>query len=181
MDKQIILAVDEQGNFAGEYIPKEAGHTGQGKRHLAITVLVYNDKDEVLLQNRKHKIFDNIWDFTGATHPLHAAEKDETIEEATWRCLDVEYNIQEKIPLKNYGFFNYFAEYQDGLCEHEHCAMMVGEYNDDFNLNSETGYGYKWMDKNEFLRDILANPKNYSPWSVAGVALLENGGFFDRI
>ncbi len=182
MDSQIILAVDDNGTFKGEYIPKMVGHTGKGQRHLAISVLLFNNKGEVLLQKRKHKIFDDIWDVTGATHPLHLESgKDETVEEATWRCLDVEYGIKEQIPLKNYGFFNYFAEYKDGLCEHEHCAILVGEYNSDFDLNSEMGYGYKWMDKNEFLRDILVNPTDYSPWAKEAVALLENGGFFDRI
>ena len=48
------MAVDDQGKFL-EYIPKEVGHTEQGRRHLAITVLLYNSKGEVLLQKRKHK------------------------------------------------------------------------------------------------------------------------------
>ncbi len=70
MDEQIILAVDDEGKFL-EYIPKIAGHKGQGQRHLAIAVLIYNSQTQVLLQKRKHQIFDNIWDLTGATHPLH--------------------------------------------------------------------------------------------------------------
>lgn len=176
---QIILAVDENGNFQGEYIPKEVGHTGQGKRHLAITVLLFNNKGEVLLQKRKHRVFDDIWDMTGATHPLHREDgTDETVEEATWRCLEREYGIKEKISLKNYGFFDYFAEYND-VCENEHCAMMVGEYNGKLELNNEVGYGYKWMNKNEFSKDIETNPKNYSPWAVLGTILLKDKEFFD--
>jgi len=178
-DGQIILACDDDGNFL-EYIPKEVGHTGKGKRHIAIAVLLYNNKGEVLLQKRKHKIFDDIWDVTGATHPLHKKDgTDETTEEATWRCLEVEYGIKKQIPLKNYGFFNYYAEYCK-LCENEHCAMLVGEYNDEFNLNSKVGYGYKWIDKEEFLKEIGEPPQNYSPWAVEGVKLLKNGGFFNN-
>jgi isopentenyl-diphosphate Delta-isomerase len=91
MDLQIILACDDNGKFI-EYIPKMVGHTGDGRRHLAITVLLYNSKGEVLLQRRKHKVFDNIWDFTGSTHPLHKEDgKDESLEEATLRFLKVEY------------------------------------------------------------------------------------------
>lgn len=71
MDDQIILAVDSAGNFTGQYIPKSVGHTGKGQRHLAISVLLFNDKGQVLLQKRKHQVFDDIWDVTGATHPLH--------------------------------------------------------------------------------------------------------------
>ncbi|MCL4365644.1 NUDIX domain-containing protein, partial [Patescibacteria group bacterium] len=87
MKRQIILAVDDNGKFL-EYIPKEVGHTGLGKRHLAIAVILYNFKGQVLLQKRKHQIFNNIWDTTGATHPLHRENgSDESLEEATRRCL----------------------------------------------------------------------------------------------
>ncbi|MDP3733479.1 MAG: NUDIX domain-containing protein [Candidatus Daviesbacteria bacterium] len=173
---QTILAVDDQGNFL-EYIPKEKGHTGMGRRHLAITVLLYNNQGQVLLQKRKHKIFDNIWDVTGATHPLHKEDGiDETVEEATWRCLEVEYGIKEKIPLKNLGFFNYFAPYhtaQGDFCENEHCAILVGEYNGSLNLNPQAGYEYKWMDKDEFLVDLEQNPQNYTPWALKGLDFLK--------
>lgn len=174
MDKQIILVADEEGNFTGEYIPKEIGHTGEGKRHLAISVLVYSSKGEVLLQKRKHRVFDDIWDISGATHPLHH-ERDESLEEATRRCLKREYGITEEIGLKNLGFFNYFARYGE-YCENEHCCLMVGEYNGDINLNSEVGYGYKWISEEEFLKDIKNNPQKYSPWAVEAAKLIRTKG-----
>lgn len=190
MDKQIILACDEEGKFTGEYIPKDVGHTGSGKRHLAIAVLLENSRGGVLLQRRKHKVFDDIWDVTGATHPLHLEDPssakvsedkhDETYEEATERCLKREYGInpQEVSDLRNLGTFNYFASYKDGLCENEHCAMLVGKYDGELNLNPEVGYNYKWMDKQEFLKDIEANPTNYSPWAIPGVQILKEAGYF---
>ena len=93
------------------------------------------------------------------------------MEDATWRCLKVEYGIEEKISLKNLGFFNYFAKYGE-YCENEHCAMLVGKYDGKLNLNPEVGYNYKWMDKKEFFKDIKQNPKSYSPWAVEGVKIL---------
>lgn len=178
-DDQIILAVDEKGDFQGEYIPKWVGHTGKGQRHLAISVLLFNDKGEVLLQKRKHKVFDDIWDVTGATHPLHKSDgTDETLEEATLRCLKREYDIHS-VELKNYGMFDYYAEYED-LCENEHCAILVGEYNGPLKLNDEVGYGYKWMDKQKFLQDIEANPTHYSPWALPAVNILKENNFFDE-
>lgn len=172
-DDQIILGADASGNFTGEYFPKWEGHTGEGRHHLAITVLVYNNKGEVLLQKRKHKVFDKIWDFTGATHPLQKdGGEEETFEEATKRCLEVEYSIRDGVTIKNLGGFNYFAKYGE-LCENEHCMMMVGEYNGPVQLNPEVGYEYKWMDKNKFLKDIEENPKKYSPWAIEGVKILK--------
>lgn len=183
-DQQTVLLCDETGKFTGEYIPKMVGHSGAGKRHLAITVLLENSKGEVLLQRRKHKIFDDIWDLTGATHPLHLQDHDESFEEATERCLQREYSIpKNRVKLKNLGIFNYFAQYKDGLCENqqavfcenEHCALLVGEYNGLLKLNDKVGYGYKWMKKEDFLQDIKKNPTNYSPWAVEGVKLLDYG------
>lgn len=178
MDEQIILAVDEEGNFTGEYIPKSVGHTGVGQRHLAISVLLYNDKGEVLLQKRKHQIFNDIWDVTGATHPLHKEDgNDESLEEATLRCLKREYGIDQKIELNNMGMFNYYAKYGQ-VCENEHCAILNGEYNGPLNLNEEVGYDYKWMNKQEFLNDIEQNPEFYSPWAFEAVKILKKADFF---
>ena len=183
-NNQTILACDDQGNFQ-QYISRVEGHTGEGRRHLAITVLLYNEKDKVLLQKRKHKIFDNIYDFTGSTHPVKKTSGGhESLEECTRRCLEDEYYIDEKIKLKNLGFFNYFEKYgelcenqQAVFCENEHCAMMVGEYNGKVNLNPESGYSYKWIDKSLFLEEIKNNPKNYCPWVIEGVKSLNLQNF----
>lgn len=170
MDNQIILAVDNQGRFL-EYIAKAAGHTGQGKRHLAIAVLLQNSKGEVLLQKRKHRIFDNIWDITGATHPLHLKNRDETLEEAAKRCLREEWGIKDFEDLKDEGVFNYFARYGN-LCENEHCHLLTGQYDGDIDLNPDMGYEYKWIDKEQFLKDINSSPRSYTPWAINSTQIL---------
>ena len=80
--------------------------------------------------------------------------------------------------LKNLGFFNYFAKY-GSLCENEHCAMVIGEYNGNLNLNEEVGYGYKWMDKNKFLKEVKKNSCEFTEWTKQGLKVLENSGFFN--
>ncbi len=180
--EQTILAVDDNGKFSGEYIPKKVGHSGEGKRHLAITVLVYNSKNQVLLQKRKHKVFDNIWDFTASTHPLHKEDgTDETLEEATLRALKEEYGISPTSPrlrgVKDVGEVNYYAKAGD-LCENEHDHILVGEYNGKFHINPETAYEVKWVDKKELLKDIEQNPKKYSPWANEALKVLKQINFF---
>lgn len=175
MDDQIILACDDNGKFL-EYISKSAGHTGKGKRHLAITVLIYNSKGEVLLQRRKHQVFDNIWDFTASTHPLHRDDgKDETIKEATSRSLKDEYGI-ENVEVKRAGEFNYFAQYGE-YCENEHDVLLIGEYNGEVKLNSDVAYEYKWVSKEDLLKDMEQNPQKYSAWANEGLKVLKQMGF----
>ncbi|MBI3109479.1 NUDIX domain-containing protein [Candidatus Daviesbacteria bacterium] len=172
---QTILACDDQGNFL-EYIPKDIGHTGEGRRHLAITVLLYNSKGQVLLQKRKHKVFDNLWDFTASTHPLHLGSSDETPEQATLRALKDEYDI-ENISVKRVGEFNYFAPYhtvQGELCENEHDILFIGEYNGEIKLNPAVAYEYKWAQEQEVFKDMVKNPQNYTPWALKALTLLKS-------
>ena len=176
MTNQTILACDDKGKFL-EYIPKEVGHTGKGRRHLAITVLLYNSKNQVLLQRRKHKVFDNIWDFTASTHHLHREDgTDETLEEATLRALKDEYGIKD-VKVETVGSFNYFAKI-NGLCENEHDFLLVGLYDGETKLNSKKAYELKWVNQEDFLEDMGKNPKKYSPWANEGLKVLKKIDFF---
>lgn len=180
MNDQTILGADEQGNFTGEYFPKSVGHTGEGKHHFAISVLIYNSRGAVLLQKRKHKIFDNIWDMTASTHQLHRADgTDETDEEATLRSLKREYGIDSVEHLENLGGINYFAKYGE-FCENEHDKILIAKYDGEINLNPEVGYEYMWIDKKEFLKNIEENPDNYTPWTVEGIKFLKEKKFFNE-
>ena len=174
----IIIVCDNNGKPTGEFIPREVGHTGDGKHHLAITVLIYNSKGEVLLQKRKHKRFDKLWDLTGATDLYHFESREESFEQSTLRCLTREYGIEKVENLQNLGGFNYFQKWGE-YCENEFCAMMIGEYNEEVKMNPEVGYSYKWVNKQDFLKDIEANPQNYTPWAIEGVKVLKEKGFFN--
>ncbi len=176
--EQTILACDDNGIFQ-EYIPKMVGHTGEGRRHLAITVLIYNSKGQVLLQRRKHKVFDNIWDFTASTHPLHTNDGDESLEQATLRALKDEYGIREVRDLRVIGEFNYFAQI-DGLCENEHDHILVGEYDGEISLNPLHGYEAKWVDKQKVLQHMEANPDKYTAWAKESLKALKQTEFFDK-
>lgn len=177
MDQRIIIC-DDNGIPTGEYVPKEIGHTDDGKHHLAITVLLINSQGKVLLQKRKHKRFDGLWDLTGATDLYHLEDGgDESFEQATLRCIKVEYDIDSIWNLKNLGGFNYFARW-NGMCENEYCCLLVGEYDGEVKMDPSVGYECKWVSKEEFLKDIKDNPQNYSPWAIEGVKVLKQSGFF---
>lgn len=178
MPDPLIIVCDNKGKPTGKYVPKEVGHTGNGYHHLAITVLLVNRKGQVLIQKRKHRRFDALWDLTGATDLYHLEDStNESFEQATLRCLKKEYNIDSVKDLQNLGGFNYFARWND-QCENEYCAMMVAGYNGEVNMDPDAGYEYKWVKKEDFLKDIAKNPQNYTPWVVEGVKLLEKTGFY---
>lgn len=175
---QMLLACDDQGRFTGQYVRRDAAHAGDGHRHLAIALLLYNRAGELLLQRRKHDVFDDVWDITGATHPLLLADgMHESLEQAARRCLQDEYGIGDA-RLAEVGSFTYFALDQTGIrCENEHCTLFIGEFNGAVTLNQEVGYGSRWVTKAFLAHDITLTPDRYSPWAVLSVDLLRHTGF----
>src|SRR6266545_1446555 len=90
--KQILILVDDHGNATG-YAPRAVCHDGDGERHAAVAVVLFNAAGDVLLQRRRSSLWDGFWDITGATHPLHLAAGDESFEEAARRCLRAEWHV----------------------------------------------------------------------------------------
>jgi isopentenyl-diphosphate Delta-isomerase len=171
LDHQTLLVCDERGTFQGQYVEREIAHTGAGVRHLAIAVLLWNGQGDVLLQKRKHRLFDGLWDVSGATHPLHRGDRpDETPEEATARCLEREYGIVG-VPARAIGAFNYYAP--DGeRCENEHCILFVARYDGEVTASDDVAYGCRWVPLAELVRDVELYPERYTPWAIESVPLL---------
>lgn len=169
MDTQYLILVDENDNILG-YEEKEKCHTGLGLRHRAFVVCIFNSKDQILLQKRKHKRFDNVWDVSAISHPLHLSEYDESYEEASLRSLKTEIGI-ENVALKKIGGFNYFAKYGN-QCENEYCAVLIGFYNGKVLPNMNVVYDCKWVEKQKFINDCKENPAVYAPWSVLASGVL---------
>ncbi|MBI2020597.1 NUDIX domain-containing protein [Candidatus Daviesbacteria bacterium] len=136
-----------------------------------------NSQGEVLLQKRKHQVFDNLWDVTASTDLSHFEDgRDEKVEEAAYRCLKREYGIEKVENLKTLGGFSYFAK--DGEhCENEYDYILVGGYDGEVNMDPNVGYEYKWVKKEDFLKDIEQNPKNYTPWAIESAKILKQVGF----
>jgi isopentenyl-diphosphate delta-isomerase len=162
---QQLLLVDDHDTFSGQYADRLSCHTGKGLHHRAFVVVVFNDKKEILLQKRKHVLWDKFWDVTAISHVLHLSDHDETYEEAAQRSLHEEMGIPE-IPLKNTGGFNYFAEYKDNYCENEYCSILIGKWNGIVKPNTNAVYEYTWMSLENFYADVKENEKKYAPWAI---------------
>lgn len=164
----MLLLVDDQDNFEGEYAEKEKCHFGNGLHHRAFVVLLQNKKGEVLLQKRKHKLWDRYWDLTAISHVLHLPDHDESYEEAANRSLKREMGISN-VALQSVGAFNYFVR-EGKHCENEYCAILTGTYDGKVSANHDAVYEYIWMDRDMFIIDVIQNPKKYTPWTILTVA-----------
>ena len=159
---QKLLLVDKNDNLVG-FSDFESAHTGWGKRHRAFVTVLFDSKGQVLLQKRKHKLFDGLWDLTAISHNLRIGGRNESYQEASDRALKKEMGIQP-VTVKKIGGFNYFA--RDGQnCENEYCAVLVGKYDGKAKPNNMEVYGAKSVLFDDFIKDITQNPKAYTPWA----------------
>lgn len=169
MDDQTLLLVDDSDNFLG-YEKRVVCHTGKGKRHRAFVTLVVDGDNKVILQRRRHKLFDNVWDLTAISHPLHIDNRDETWQEASDRALKKEMGI-EHVEIKNIGGFNYFAK--DGKnCENEHCVVLIGKYDGEIKSNPDEVYEVKKKEYKDFICDVYKNSSKYAPWAILAAGVL---------
>jgi len=173
MDRhQQLLLVDHNDNFSGQYADRLSCHTGKGLHHRAFVVVIFNSQNEILLQKRKHILWDGYWDVTAISHVLHKKDYDESYKQAAYRALNNEMGIPE-IPIKNIGGFNYFAKYH-AYCENEYCAVLVGKWEGNIRTNPAAVYEYKWMIADEFYTDTKMHRSLYAPWTILTAELLQS-------
>lgn len=166
-DQKLIL-VDGQDRVIG-FAPRDRCHRRWGHRHRAIAVLLFDDQGRALLQQRRAELWDGMWDLTGATHPLHLPEGDETYEAAADRCMRDEWSVVAD--LQPVLAFDYFARHGES-CENEHCVLFVGRALGEPRLNPFHGYAMRWTDWST-CRDEIGQADRFTPWARLAVERLD--------
>lgn len=163
MQKQTLLLVDHKDRFLG-YAKRDECHLGNGLVHRAFVALLGNRKDQVLLQKRKHMLWDGYWDITATSHVLHMTDRNESYEEAAWRALCKEMGIQG-VYLRNVGGFYYFERFKKKYCENEYCSILLGEYDGLVEPNAEDVYEYAWVARETFIKECQKKKSPFTPWA----------------
>lgn len=167
---QQLLVVDEQDKFI-QYADRKSCHSGDGLHHRAFVVVLFNQHNQILLQKRKHMLWDGYWDVSAISHPLHLQDHDETYEEAGIRALQNEMGIHD-VKLKKIGGFNYFAR-EGNYCENEYCAVLTGTYDKEVTPNPDAVYEYVWKDIKQFLTECEHHLFAYTPWALYTADILK--------
>lgn len=179
--EQMMIVVDKNDRFLEQYVLRSKAHTGLGIRHRAFVCFLLNSENRILLQKRKHWLWDNLWDLSAISHTLHLSDHDESYDEGMARALKKEMGI-EKVTTKKIGGFNYYAKHEkDDGCENEYCAIMFGKYDGLVKPNRKEVYEYKWVNFGKFIKDVKINPDLYTPWAKLTIETLENEGKILRL
>lgn len=157
-EEQVVL-VDEQGNELG-LMGKTEAHE-KGLLHKAISVIIFNSKREMLIQQRAFSKYHwaGIWSNTCCSHPRAG----ESFADAAKRRLKEELDITT--PLKQEFYFIYKAkDEKSGLTEHEYDWVFTGTFDEEFDYNKQEINDIKWMSKDALEKDMEEHPDQYSFW-----------------
>lgn len=158
MAEELVILVNENDEQLG-LMPKMEAHE-KALLHRAFSVFTFNQKGELLLQQRAASKYHSplLWTNTCCSHQRNG----ESNIDAGKRRLQEEMGFV--CDLKEVFSFVYKAPFDNGLTEHELDHVMVGDYNENPIINKEEVENFKWMTVENVKMDMEVNPENYTAW-----------------
>lgn len=158
LNMENVILVDAYDNPVGE-MEKLSAHS-KGELHRALSVLIFNSKGEMLLQQRALSKYHTpgLWSNTCCSHPRPGEDS----LEAASRRLGEEMGFV--VPLKKSFDFIYKAHFDNGLTEHEFDHVFFGTFDGEPHLNPQEAHDFKWMKPVDLLEHIRSEPELYTVW-----------------
>ncbi|NNF17651.1 MAG: isopentenyl-diphosphate Delta-isomerase [Gammaproteobacteria bacterium] len=158
-ESEELILVDENDNEVG-FASKSDCHDGEGILHRAFSVFVFNDDDELLLQQRAagKRLWPLFWSNTCCSHP----RRGETLDEATGRRLMQELGF--RCDLEYLYKFHYQAKYEDLGSEHELCSVFRGKCDARVTANVHEIADYRWVGRATIDAELAHSPDRFTPW-----------------
>jgi len=153
-----VILVNEQDGEIGA-IEKMKAHE-DAMLHRALSIFIFNDKGEMLLQQRALKKYHSggLWTNACCSHPRPG----EDIHEAAKRRLREELGFETS--LEKVFDFIYKATLDNGLTEHEFDHVFVGKYNGLVHPNANEVKDYCFKSMEEIGSSIKSHPHKYTEW-----------------
>ena len=158
MAEEKVILVNELDEQIG-LMPKMEAHK-KALLHRAFSVFVFNNKNELLLQQRAMGKYHSpgLWTNTCCSHQREG----ETNIQAGKRRLQEEMGFVTE--LTETLSFIYKAPFDNGLTEHEFDHVMIGYYSKEPKINTDEVEDWKWMTLEDIKTDMFLNPDIYTAW-----------------
>lgn len=158
MEEKVVL-VNENNEVLG-LMPKMEAHE-KGLLHRAISILLYNSKGEMLIQQRASTKYHwpLIWSNAVCSHP----RENEDFKEAAQRRLQEELNISCSLE-EVYRFIYKAKDEQTELIEHEYDVVFKGVYDGEIPFNPDEIESIRWITLDKLIQDIEIQSNRYSFW-----------------
>ncbi len=157
MEEKVIL-VNENDEQIG-LMEKIEAHE-KALLHRAFSVFVYNEKGEVMLQQRALSKYHSpgLWTNTCCSHQREGESNIDAGKRRLMEEMGFTTDLEETIS------FIYKAPFDNGLSEHEYDYILIGKYNDEPNVNPDEVAAWKWMSLEDIQKDLKENPEIYTAW-----------------
>lgn len=164
-----VILVDKNDQPQGS-MEKMLAHE-KGVLHRAFSIFLFNDQNEMLLQQRAATKYHspNLWTNACCSHPL----PEENLNDATARRLKEELDLDGILLKKEFSFI-YQAALENGLTEHEFDHVFTGIYNQVPKIIPEEAQAYRFISLPDLQQEIKDSPDKFSAWfKIALPELLE--------
>ena len=153
-----LILVDEQDNETG-YLSKAACHDGHGVLHRAFSVFLFNDRGELLLQQRSpsKRLWGGYWSNSCCSHP----RRGESMDVATGRRLQDELNIDAELEFV-YKFV-YQADFGAAGAENELCHVFLGRC-ETAQPNASEIAATRFVSADDLATEFVKEPETLTPW-----------------
>lgn len=161
-----VILVNEQDEQTGT-IEKMEAHR-KALLHRAFSVFIFNEKGEMLLQQRALGKYHSpgLWTNACCSHPRPG----ELVEEAAGRRLKEEMGIDVKIE-KIFDFI-YKTEFDNGLTEFEFDHVYTGTYSGNLQPDKQEVKDYCFRSVADIEEDLKNRPEKYTSWFKIALPLL---------
>ncbi len=158
-EQDALILVDEQDREIGS-ASKAACHDGDGQRHRAFSLFIFNPAGQVLLQQRApgKRLWPGFWSNSCCSHPRLG----ETLTVATERRLAEELRLRAELSFLYR--FEYIARFGDAGTEHELCAVYAGRTDGIPNPNRNEIAAWRWEDPVQVSTELAQAPEQFTPW-----------------
>lgn len=164
---EYVVLVDEQNQVLGT-MPKAEVHKAETPLHRAFSSFVFNQKGELLLQQRaaSKKTWPLVWSNSCCGHPM----LEESSVQAAQRRLSFELGLDVDGLIEVSPYRYCFTRY--GVMENEICPIVVGKTDKDPRLNPDEVEAVRWMLWQDFVNEVRTHPQNWSEWCVEETEIL---------
>ena len=155
---EFVILVDKDDNETGTMEKMEAHQ--KGILHRAFSILIFNDKNEMLLQQRAEGKYHSagLWTNTCCSHP-HPQE--ELLISAQKR---LQHEMGLSCELNVIGKFIYKTPLENNLTEHELDYVLTRNYTGKISPNPEEVKNYKWISLGDVKKEIETTPDVFTYW-----------------
>lgn len=158
-ESELLILVDTHDQETGS-LGKVECHDGDGILHRAFSVFLFNDRGELLLQQRSavKRLWPMYWTNTCCSHP----RRGESMQVATERRLQQELNTAST--LEFIYKFEYQARFGNLGSENELCWVYLGRIEREATANDAEIAALRYADTKTLQAEIASNPDDFTPW-----------------